>query len=778
MTIQNDFLTFATGSGAFVTPQSTWVTDTTILGNGFGTGIADNYAANKLWRQSSIWTNVLSTLINDKLNLNTIDDGTTSTLLSNLTLAVMANGFVVDISSITNHLVANFSPALTSLADGIVINIKPAITNTGATTLNVNGLGLVNVETQGGPLAGGELMAGKIYQLIYSGTTTKWYLLGFQTNGITVSLSDNSTNLATTAWVKGQSYAPLASPNFTGTPVSTTPGTGDNSTAIATTAYVKSQAYATLASPALTGTPTTTTPSAGDNSTNIASTAFVANSYAPLLSPALTGTPTSPTVSLNTDSSTKIATTAFVQSALNQFTFSINKVQRSKQSYFVWTNDGVIYSWGLNTAGVLAHGSAAGNDMAATVQFPTYENGHQIIDFCVLGNTCYALSNSGNLFGWGENAYGQLGVGNTTSYNYPVLILTNVTQLFYADNREGFEQGTNYVSMYVKLNNGNFFCTGYNANGELGLGSTSTPNTTEQHSWVAMVPPTGKTIQKIWPSHPINKSTFIQTTDGNVYGTGYNALGQLGNGATTSISYWANLTALNGLTLLGIKVNGYNDTGPANQQSSVAWTSNQLYTAGNNTHGQLGIGTTTNSSTWNLVLNVAGKTIQKVCKPSLSVWVLYSDGTYTRWGFNTNGQLGNGTTTNATTPVNSGGGDFATNIWATTGAGGGVQAGQTWLLKSTGLWFAGYNSSSSSGTPNSANAAISTQFWLNLNNMNIADIATSGVTTTGSAIMTFTNSSQILGCGNNSQVELNNATGSAVGQFRELNVIPFNHARG
>jgi hypothetical protein len=88
-------------------------------------------------------------------------------------------------------------------------------------------------------------------------------------------LADNSTNLATTAWVKGQGFgqgnsavtsifgrvgvvvavsgdysvvqvtgaAPLTSPAFTGTPTAPTPVLSDNSTLIATTAWVKGQNY-------------------------------------------------------------------------------------------------------------------------------------------------------------------------------------------------------------------------------------------------------------------------------------------------------------------------------------------------------------------------------------------------------------------------------------------------------------------------------------------------------------------------------------------------------
>lgn len=72
---------------------------------------------------------------------------------------------------------------------------------------------------------------------------------------------------------------------------------------------------APLASPALTGTPTAPTPTAGDSSTKIATTAFVQGElgdYAPLASPALTGTPTAPTAATSTNT-TQIATTAFVK---------------------------------------------------------------------------------------------------------------------------------------------------------------------------------------------------------------------------------------------------------------------------------------------------------------------------------------------------------------------------------------------------------------------------------------------------------------------------------
>ena len=60
-----------------------------------------------------------------------------------------------------------------------------------------------------------------------------------------------------------------------GAATATTPSTGDDDTSVATTAFVKAQAYATLASPALTGTPTAPTASADTNTTQVATTAYV-----------------------------------------------------------------------------------------------------------------------------------------------------------------------------------------------------------------------------------------------------------------------------------------------------------------------------------------------------------------------------------------------------------------------------------------------------------------------------------------------------------------------
>ena len=85
------------------------------------------------------------------------------------------------------------------------------------------------------------------------------------------------TNLTTDLAAK----AALASPTFTGTPslptgtIGVTQAVDNNTTALATTAYVVGQGYSKLASPTFTGTPAAPTASVGTNTTQLATTAFV-----------------------------------------------------------------------------------------------------------------------------------------------------------------------------------------------------------------------------------------------------------------------------------------------------------------------------------------------------------------------------------------------------------------------------------------------------------------------------------------------------------------------
>ena len=111
-------------------------------------------------------------------------------------------------------------------------------------------------------------------------------------------------------------YAPLASPALTGTPTAPTAEQGDSSTKVATTEFVNASIVRLIgAAPGALDTLEELADALGDDPNFATSMTNLIAGKAPLNSPALTGTPTAPTPESG-DSSTTIATTAFVAAAV------------------------------------------------------------------------------------------------------------------------------------------------------------------------------------------------------------------------------------------------------------------------------------------------------------------------------------------------------------------------------------------------------------------------------------------------------------------------------
>lgn len=122
--------------------------------------------------------------------------------------------------------------------------------------------------------------------------------------------------------------------------------TADADKPISTLTQAALDLKAPLASPALTGTPTAPTADAGDSSTTVATTAFVASGLAlkaDLAGPALTGDPTAPT-QLTTDSSTRLATTAYVQHNLNLFAGNTLGYQKFPNGIVIQWGEGITHA--------------------------------------------------------------------------------------------------------------------------------------------------------------------------------------------------------------------------------------------------------------------------------------------------------------------------------------------------------------------------------------------------------------------------------------------------
>lgn len=196
-----------------------------------------------------------------------------------------------DTGTATGHVLTP-STALVGYTPMLCLLYKAAVTNTGALTVNVSGLGVRSIKTMAGadPTAG-DIVAGYPMLLMYDGTnfvtlggseflskTGNQKLTGNFTVdgnelvtgtlgvtgkttlneavGLTRTVGDNTTNLATTAFVTTSTaneaairlaadnlLAPLASPELTGTPTSPTAATGTSTNQIATCAFVTATAF-------------------------------------------------------------------------------------------------------------------------------------------------------------------------------------------------------------------------------------------------------------------------------------------------------------------------------------------------------------------------------------------------------------------------------------------------------------------------------------------------------------------------------------------------------
>lgn len=173
MALENDFLPFAVGSSANVLSQSAYAALTSILQNGFQSGIANSQQLNKVWRQSSIIAAMIAQFIVDNSGQTAIDDGTTATLEANLLTAVRnaAKQSVVltDTGSANAYAAAN-TPVLTALptSSGFVQRVSIANANTGASTYAPDGLTAKPIYGLGlQPLQGGELIVKGIATMLY-----------------------------------------------------------------------------------------------------------------------------------------------------------------------------------------------------------------------------------------------------------------------------------------------------------------------------------------------------------------------------------------------------------------------------------------------------------------------------------------------------------------------------------------------------------------------------------------------------------------------------------
>ena len=288
------------------------------------------------------------------------------------------------------------------------------------------------------------------------------------------------------------------------------------------------------------------------------------------------------------------------------------------------TSDGTCYAWGYNNVGQLGNGT----DVLPRSSPTLVAGGNKFQQiFTSSGFSSYGLSANGNLYAWGPNTVGQLGIGNLTSAVSSPTIVTG------GYNFKQIRVSSNGNSVLGLASDGNLYGWGANQYGQLGLADT-----TVNYSSPTLVLG-GIKFQQF----DINGASQIHsiglTSSGGCYTWGNNQYGQLGLTDRTNRSSPVQVTGsfqqvyiTNNSSSYGIDSNG----------AGYAWGRNDSY-------GELGLGDTTNRSTPVLVLG--GYKFKKLFPTNYSFYGLTTSGVLYSCGSNTFGELGNGDVTFRSSPV-------------------------------------------------------------------------------------------------------------------------------
>ena len=290
----------------------------------------------------------------------------------------------------------------------------------------------------------------------------------------------------------------------------------------------------------------------------------------------------------------------------------------------VLTTGGAVKCWGANSNGQLGNGTIT--DSAIPVEVTGLSSGIAAVS-AGFDHTC-ALTTGGGVKCWGYNGNAQLGNGTAIDSSTPVDVI-------------GLSTGVAAISM-----GGNFSCSlttgggvqcwGGNFWGELGAGTeTKTP----PYGIATPVGAIGLGSGVVAITGGLVHACAL-TNAGGVKCWGYNQHGQLGNG---SMNGSATPGDVNGLStgVAAISAGGESACALTNGGFVRCW--------GQNDSGQLGDGTTTQSTTFVDVTGLGG-VLAIAVGGSHSCALAVPAGAYC-WGSNSAGQLGDGTTTNSSTPV-------------------------------------------------------------------------------------------------------------------------------
>ena len=233
-----------------------------------------------------------------------------------------------------------------------------------------------------------------------------------------------------------------------------------------------------------------------------------------------------------------------------------------------------------------------------------------------------ALMSGGTIDCWGDNSQGELGNGSSGG------ISTSPVQVSGISTATAISSG--YEFTCAVLSNETVECWGYNNDGQLGNGTTSSSSTPVQVSGIT----NAVNVTAGW------QQACALLSDGTVKCWGYNASGQLGNGSYTSSSTPVTVSGLS--SVKEVASGGSHVCALINGGTIKCW--------GDNSNDQLGNGSTaTNSDVPVQVSNIT--TGAAISGGDSHECAVLTNSTVYCWGLGTWGELGNSTYTSSNVPV-------------------------------------------------------------------------------------------------------------------------------
>jgi alpha-tubulin suppressor-like RCC1 family protein len=305
------------------------------------------------------------------------------------------------------------------------------------------------------------------------------------------------------------------------------------------------------------------------------------------------------------------------------------------------SSTGQVHTWGKNDYGALGNNTTTNSSIPINVSSFGSLSGQTIVAIAGGGYHTVALSSTGQVHTWGFNGNGALGNNTTTSSNIPI----NVSSF-------GSLSGQTIVTIVsgqhhtVALSStGQVHTWGYNVYGQLGNNTTTNSSIPINVSSFGSL--SGQTIVAI---AGLGNHNIALSSTGQVHAWGYNGNGTLGNNTTTNSSIPINVSSFGSLTGQTITA-----IASGNYHTFAISSTSQVHTWGSNLYGQLGNNTTTQSNipinTVNSYLALSGRTVVAVAGGNTHNTALDTTGKVHSWGLNTSGQLGNNTVTQSNFPI-------------------------------------------------------------------------------------------------------------------------------